>query len=265
MKGRVLVVDDDRSMCDLVEAALRKSNFETLSRPNALDALDALASDDVDAVVTDLNMKGMNGLELCERIVANRRDTPVIVITAFGSLESAVAAIRVGAYDFITKPLEVTALTLAVERAVRHRALEGEVRRLRRVVAESQPFQEIIGSSTAMQKVYDLIERVADTDASVLIAGESGTGKELVARALHARSRRREGPFIAINCAAMPEALLESELFGHARGAFTDAKTPRAGLFANANGGTLFLDEVGELSLRAQAKLLQLLQLLELL
>src|SRR3954468_6274624 len=181
MKGRVLVVDDDRGMCDMAEAAWRRAGFHTTARQSASEALAALAAEDFDAVATDLNMKGMNGLELCQRIVANRRETPVLVITAFGSLESAVAAIRAGAYDFITKPFEITALILAVERAVQHRALQGEVTRLRRVVAESQRFNELVGTSPALQKVYELMDRVAETDASVLITGESGTGKELVA------------------------------------------------------------------------------------
>jgi two-component system response regulator HydG len=260
MKGRVLVVDDDKGMCDLAEAALRRAGFYTTARQSADAALAVLASEDFDAVATDLNMKGMNGLELCQRIVANRKNTPVLVITAFGSLETAVAAIRAGAYDFITKPFEITALTLAVERAVQHRALQDEVLRLRRVVADAQRFDELVGASPAMQKVYELMDRVAETDASVLITGESGTGKELVARALHARSKRKAGPFVAINCAAMPDTLLESELFGHAKGAFTDAKAQRQGLFLQAEGGTLFLDEIGEMPLALQPKLLRAIQ-----
>jgi two-component system response regulator AtoC len=260
MKGRVLVVDDDKGMCDLAEAALRRAGFHTTARQSADAALAVMSSEDFDAVATDLNMKGMNGLELCQRIVANRKNTPVLVITAFGSLDTAVAAIRAGAYDFITKPFEITALTLAVERAVQHRALQDEVTRLRRVVADAQPFDELVGSSPAMQKVYELMDRVAETDASVLITGESGTGKELVARALHERSKRKAGPFVAINCAAMPDTLLESELFGHAKGAFTDAKSQRQGLFLQAAGGTLFLDEVGEMPIGLQPKLLRAIQ-----
>jgi two-component system response regulator HydG len=181
-------------------------------------------------------------------------------MTAFGSLETAVGAIRVGAYDFITKPVELEPLRLALERAVRHRALTREVGRLRQTVREARHFEELVGTSPAMGQVYDLIERVADVDATVLITGESGTGKEMAARAIHRRSKRRAGPFVAINCAAVPEALIESELFGHEKGAFTDARTARAGLFADASGGTLFLDEIGELPVALQSKLLRALQ-----
>jgi len=211
-------------------------------------------------VATDLNMPGMSGVELCERVVANRPDVPVLLLTAFGSLDAAVSAIRAGAYDFLTKPFEVEALVLALERAIQHRSLREEVKRLRRTVEEARRFDALVGESPAMRKVYELISRVADSDASVLITGESGTGKEVVARALHARGRRKEGAFVALNCAAVPEALLESELFGHVRGAFTDAKSDRTGLFVQANGGTLLLDEIGELPLGLQPKLLRALQ-----
>jgi len=202
----------------------------------------------------------MNGVELCERIVANRPDVPVIVITAFGSLETAVAAIRAGAYDFITKPLELDALIVALERAVQHRALREEVKRLRRAVEDSRTYGELLGASPAVRKVYALLDRIADSSASVLVTGETGTGKELVARALHGRGPRKAGPFVGINCAAVPEALLEAELFGHVRGAFTDASRARAGIFVRANGGTLFLDEIGDLPLPLQPKLLRALQ-----
>ncbi|HVY62888.1 MAG TPA: sigma-54 dependent transcriptional regulator, partial [Planctomycetota bacterium] len=180
--------------------------------------------------------------------------------TAFGTLETAIEAIRAGAYDFVTKPFEVDALALALDRAVQHRALKEEVKRLRRAVQETRQFEEIIGSGPAMQALFDLLDRAADADAAVLVTGETGTGKELVARALHRRSRRRAGPFVAVNCAALPEALLESELFGHARGAFTDAKAAREGLFVKANKGTLFLDEIGDMPLGLQPKLLRALQ-----
>jgi two-component system response regulator HydG len=257
---RVLVVDDDVSMCDLLADDLGRSGFDAVSRRSASAALEFLSTEDVDAIVTDLNMRGMNGLELCERIVTNRPDVPVIVITAFGSLETAIRAIRAGAYDFITKPFEVDALVLALERAVRHRALQEEVKRLRRAVEERCRFDGLLGESEAMKEVYDLLDRVVDSDAAVLITGESGTGKEVVAHALHHRGRRSAGPFMAINCAAMPEQLLESELFGHTRGAFTDARAARTGLFLEANGGTLFLDEIGDLPLALQPKLLRALQ-----
>jgi len=258
--GRILIVDDDRRMCELLEAGLGKKGFTVNARTSAADALDFLGFADVETVVTDLNMKGMSGLELCERIVASFPDVPVVVITAFGSLETAVAAIRVGAYDFITKPFEIDELLFALDRAVQHKRLRDEVKRLRIVVGESRGKTGLLGTSEAMRKIEDLVERIADSEATVLITGESGTGKELVARALHARGKRAAGPFVAINCAAVPETLLESELFGHARGAFTDARAARTGLFVQANGGTLFLDEIGDLPLGLQPKLLRSLQ-----
>jgi len=260
MTGRILLVDDDRALCELLAEGLGRRGFRVVWRLTGNEALAALEADDHDTVVTDLQMSGMNGLALCERIVANRPDVPVVVLTAFGSLETAVAAIRAGAYDFITKPVDVEDLALTLRRAVQHRALREEVRRLRRAVAESQRFEELLGASPAMREVYALLDRIADTDVTVLVTGESGTGKELVARALHRRSRRRDGPFVAVGCAAIPETLLESQLFGHVRGAFTDAREDRSGLFLAAHGGTLLLDEIGELPLGLQPKLLRALQ-----
>jgi two-component system, NtrC family, response regulator AtoC len=259
MRGRVLIVDDDAEMCRLLEAELRRSNFELACRTSAEEALQALGVQDFDVVVADLNLRGMNGLELCDRIVANRADVPVIVITAYGSLETAIGAIRAGAYDFINKPVEVEQLVLALDRAVRHRRLGEEVKRLRRAVADSQRCEELLGRSPAMMSVFDLIGRLADSEASVLVTGETGTGKELAARALHRRGHRKDGPFMAINCAAVPESLLESQLFGHVRGAFTDARESRPGLLVQASGGTLFLDEIGDMPLSLQPKLLRAL------
>ncbi len=260
-RGRVLLVDDERRVCEMLDDDLGRRGYQVLWRTRATEALTLLAEQEFDVVVTDLNMAGMDGLELCERIVGNRPDVPVVVITAFGSLETAISAIRVGAYDFVTKPVEIEVLQHAIERAVQHRHLRAEVKRLQAAALERTPrLQEIIGASPTMLEVYDLVGRVAETDATVLVTGESGTGKELVARAIHKGSRRAQGPFVAINCAAMPETLLESELFGHARGAFTDARTARNGLFVQASHGTLFLDEIGEMPLGLQPKLLRALQ-----
>jgi two-component system response regulator AtoC len=260
MPGKILIVDDDPAMCELLDEGLGRRGFETTSRTSADEALRAIGGEEFDVVVTDLNMRAMNGLELCERIVSNRRDLPVVVITAFGSLESAIGAIRAGAYDFITKPFELDAVALALERAIRHHRLSEEVKRLRRAVARVRGFDELLGENRVMQQLFDLLDRAAETDSTVLISGESGTGKELAARAIHRRSRRSGGPFVAVNCSAVPPLLLESELFGHVPGAFTDARNSRAGLFQKSDGGTLFLDEIGDLEIGLQPKLLRALQ-----
>jgi len=260
MPGRVLIVDDDRNMCEMLEADLRLRGFSCRWTTSPQDALHLINAESFHAVLTDLRMPGMAGTELCERIVANRPDTPVVVMTAFGSLESAVAAMRAGAYDFVTKPIELDILALALERAVRHQALQEKVKVLSQEVEGLKRFDEILGTSPPMQELFDQLSRIADSEASVLITGESGTGKELVARAIHRQSRRRNKPFVAVNCAALPDTLLESELFGHAKGAFTDARAARKGLFLEAESGTLFLDEIGDFALPTQAKLLRALE-----
>jgi DNA-binding NtrC family response regulator len=258
MAGRVLVVDDDQSMCELAAEGLGARGYEVAWRTSADTALELLEAEDYDVVLADIRLEGMSGLELCERVLARRPDVCVIVMTAFGSLDSAIGAIRAGAYDFVIKPVSMDALSIALERATQHRQLRAEVKRLRKRV-ESQELPNMVGDGPAMKRVADLVSRIAASDASVLITGESGTGKELIARAVHDRSGRK-GPFLAINCAAVPETLLESELFGHARGAFTDARAARKGLFVEANGGTLFLDEIAEMPRGMQAKLLRALQ-----
>ena len=260
MQRRILIIDDDRSMCDVLESELRRREFEVTSVTSAQEALGLFEREDFGLVITDVNMAGMSGVELCRQLVSRREDMPVIVITAFANMETAISAIRAGAYDFVTKPFDMDELALTMERALKHRALREEVKRLRRAVDGSQKFDDILGSSPAMMKMCELLTRVADTETTVLITGESGTGKELVAKALHSKSGRKEGPFVAINCAAMPESLLESELFGHTKGAFTDARTARPGLFIKASKGTLFLDEIGEMPAGMQAKLLRALQ-----
>jgi len=260
MSNRILIVDDDVEMCRMLEARLAKRGYEATWKTSAAEALGLVERDDFDAIVTDLNMKGMDGIELCERLSGARPDVPVLVITAFGSLDSAIAAMRSGAYDYITKPFEIEQLDLSLKRAIQHRVLREEVRRLRKYVEQSHGFEKLLGASGPMQRLFDLLDRVAESDASVLITGESGTGKELVARAIHRRSRRKDGPFVALSCAAVPENLLESELFGYEKGAFTDAKSSRRGLLVQAGGGTVLLDEIGDMPLALQPKLLRALQ-----
>ncbi|HEV8247910.1 MAG TPA: sigma-54 dependent transcriptional regulator, partial [Polyangiaceae bacterium] len=251
---------DDKATCNLLSVGLRQPGVEIVTRTDARQALALLATEDFDVVLTDLNMPGMTGIELCQRIVAQRPSLPVIVLTAFGNMESAIAAIRAGAFDFVTKPFEIEAVNVGVERAIRQHELREEVKRLRAALSAAGGFPGIIGASPTMTRLYPILERIADTDASLLITGESGTGKEVVARALHENGRRREGAFVAVNCAALPEQLLESELFGHVRGAFTDAKNSRSGLFVEANGGTVLLDEVGDMPIGLQPKLLRALE-----
>ncbi len=259
MSVRVLVVDDEREMASMLVDALAQRGYEASSCASADDAFAAVLGGAVDVVATDLRMRGMNGLELCERVVVNRPDVPVIAMTAFGTLETAIETIRAGAVDFLIKPFDIDAFVLSVERAAAQRNLREEVKRLREAAPRPAP-GEMLGASAAMAKVFALLDRVAASDATLLVTGETGTGKELVARAVHEKSPRRRGPFVAINCGAVPEHLLESELFGHVRGAFTDARVARVGLFVHANGGTLLLDEIGDMPMAMQVKLLRALE-----
>ncbi len=258
MAGKIIIIDDDQAMCEMLEAALSRKKFKCQWFLKAEEALDNLGQD-VAVALVDINMPGMNGLEFCERAAANRPDMPVIIMTAFGSLDTAIAAMRAGAYDFVTKPVEVELLVIALKRAVTHHDLKEQVKLLSRG-GDGRGFAGLIGESQIMNKFFRQLRRVAETDTSVLILGESGVGKELAAKALHDEGRRKRAPFIPLNCSALPENLLESELFGHKQGAFTDAKNDRPGLFMEANGGTLFLDEVGEIPLALQPKLLRALE-----
>ena len=257
---RLLIVDDQVSMTRWLCSDLQGRGFTTEASNSPEEIVDQLPQLNFDLVLTDVRMPRISGLELCRQITARRPDIPVIVMTAFGDMEAAIEAMRAGAYDFITKPLEVDLLEIALQRAVDHRRLQMQLEKLEKQMQESSRAGVLVGENPIMLDLIGQIERAGPSGAAILITGESGTGKELVARAPHDSSARKAKPFIAVNCAALPEALIESELFGHAKGAFTDARDARRGLFAQADGGTLFLDEIGDLPLNLQAKLLRVLE-----
>ena len=258
--SKVLVVDDDLGMCGMLSDVLKEEGFSVQTTGESFEASKILKKEEFDVIVTDLKMKGLKGLDLLEVAHKVAPMTPVIIITAFGTIESAIKAMKMGAYDYITKPFQMDELVLTVRKALENRLLKKEVIRLRKEVESRYDFHQLIGKSPSMQKIYDLIERISDSSSNVLITGESGTGKELVAKAIHYNGVRKEGPFVAINCAAIPETLLESELFGYKKGAFTDAKSDKKGLIFEANEGTLFLDEITEMPLTLQAKLLRVIE-----
>ena len=257
---RILVVDDDLEMCGLLSDVLSQEGFSALTINQSLEASKTIKKEEFDVIVTDLRMKGLKGLDLLQEAKRVAPLTPVIIITAFGTIESAIQAMKMGAYDYITKPFQIDEFVLTVKKALENRLLKKEVVRLRKEVESRYHFHHLIGKSPSMQSIYDLIERIGDSTSNVLITGESGTGKELVARAIHYNGIRKEGPFIPINCAAIPETLLESELFGYKKGAFTNAKTDKKGLIVEAAEGTIFLDEVTEMSPLFQAKLLRVIE-----
>ena len=259
-KAGVLVVEDEELMRSILRQLLEQAGYAVFTADSAENALEIFSVNEISATLTDIKMAGMDGLELLDRIKTIDTEAPVIIMTAYSSVDSAIAALRKGAYDYITKPFVNEDLLQTVKNAIRTRELFAENRALRRELNTHYGFSEIIGTSEALQMVFRLVEKVADTNASVLIQGESGTGKELIARAIHFNSSRAGKPFLAVNCGALPETLLESELFGHTKGAFTDAKTDKKGLFRSADGGTLMLDEIGEMSQPLQVKLLRALQ-----
>jgi two-component system response regulator PilR (NtrC family) len=257
--ARILVVDDERSMREFLEILLRKGGHEVQTAAALPAALGAAAAGDLDLVITDLRLGDATGLELLKEVKARTPATEVVVITAFATAENAVQAMKLGAYDYVLKPFKVDEIQLVVDKALEHRALVAENRVLRHRVGRLSEEQEILGQAPAMEEVRALVEKVARARTTVLVTGESGTGKEVVARAIHLRGGAAQ-PFVAINCGAIPEGLIESELFGHERGSFTGATSAKAGLFEVAGAGTLFLDEVGELSPAMQVKLLRAIQ-----
>ncbi len=259
-RGSVLVVEDDDALLSLITTGLEAHGFGATGAPNAEAAMALLVDRDPDVVLADLQLPGRSGAELCRTLREQRPELPVVVMTAFASIDAVVEVMRAGAHDFVAKPIDLELIASRLGRVVEERQNRRELQRLRTELEATRRFEELEGESPEMQKLFALLARVAATDATALLLGESGTGKEVAARALHRRSHRSRGPFVALNCSAFPEQLLESELFGHVRGAFTDARADRDGLFVQASGGTLLLDEIGDLPLGLQPKLLRALE-----
>ncbi len=257
---KILIVDDEEGLRRLLARVLGKEGFQAIAVGSGDEALAQIASEDFDLVITDIQMPGMNGLALMRRLKEFDAALPVIVMTAYGTVENAVEALRIGAYDYLTKPFESDELRLTVAKALERERLLAENRYLHQELQGRYGFSGIVGSSLVMQRVFEMASSVAASNASVLISGESGTGKELIARSIHFNSQRKEKPFIVLNCAALSEGLLESELFGHEKGAFSGAVAVKKGRFELAHEGTLFIDEVGEMSGNAQVKLLRVIQ-----
>ena len=258
--ARILVIDDDPVILEVITKILKTHGHEVIASPNGTSGIKQLETNSFDLVLTDLMMPDVDGLEVLNHVVSKSPKTKCIILTGYGTIKSSVDSIKKGAFDYITKPITSDELLVVIEKALQFRNLEDENIRLKRELQKKYRHGNLIGTSNAIEKIYELIEKVADTDSTVLISGASGTGKELIARAIHYDSSRSDKPLVVINCGAIPEELLESELFGHEKGAFTGAYKARIGRFEMANGGTIFLDEVGEMSPSLQVKLLRVLQ-----
>ncbi len=260
MKSRILVVDDEESIREFLEIMLRKEGYEVTCAEDGQKGLDIIKKKSFDLVISDLQMPNMTGIELLRQVHDNYPDLLFMMITAFGTTETAVEAMKLGAYDYITKPFKIDEVRINIANALRSRNLEVENRTLKKELNKEYSFQNLVGNSETMHRIYEMIKRVSQTPTNVLITGESGTGKEMVAKAIHFNGPLKDKPFVTINCGAIPESLMESEMFGHKKGSFTGAIADKAGLFEVADGGTLFLDEVGELPLTIQVKLLRAIQ-----
>jgi two-component system response regulator PilR (NtrC family) len=257
---KILVIDDEKSILDLLTVVFEKEGYVVKTSLSATRAVELLGNEDFDMIITDIKMPKMNGMELLRYVRQNRPDIPIVMITAYGTIKQAVEALKAGAMDYIVKPFDVEELKIIVAQGLEKKRLREENLFLKKELKDKYDFENMIGKSKVMREIYDLVEKVAGTDSTVLVFGESGTGKEMAARAIHYLSTRRERAFVSINCGALPENLLESELFGHVKGAFTGAVVNKKGMFEIAENGTLFLDEVGEMSPWTQVKLLRALQ-----
>ncbi|MGZ5278839.1 MAG: sigma-54-dependent transcriptional regulator [Pseudobdellovibrionaceae bacterium] len=260
MKPRILVVDDEESIREFLEIMLKKEGYEVTCAEDGAKARDILAKKSFDLVISDLQMPNMTGIELLKFVKENYPDLVFMLITAFGTTESAVEAMKMGAYDYLTKPFKIDEVRLNIHNALRAKNLEVENRVLKKELTKEYSFQNLVGNSDEMHRIYDLVRRVSQTPTNVLVTGESGTGKEVIAKAIHYNGPLKDKPFVTINCGAIPEQLMESEMFGHKKGSFTGAIADKTGLFEVADNGTLFLDEVGELPLTIQVKLLRAIQ-----
>jgi len=257
---KILVVDDEQSLRDVLSIMLKRAGYAVTSAMDGEEAIELLNKEIFDLVITDLRMPKIDGMEVLKAVKSASPETVVLIITAFASADSAVEAMKQGAYDYLTKPFQVDEVQLIIRNALEKRRLTTENMLLKREMASQSSFAQLVGQSEAMQKVFDVVRKVADSKSNVLICGESGTGKELVARAIHYNSARSVMPFVAVNCSAVPETLLESELFGHMKGSFTGAIANKSGLFEVADGGTIFLDEIGDTTPTIQVKLLRVIQ-----
>jgi DNA-binding NtrC family response regulator len=257
---KVLIVDDDPKILDVMASVLRDGGYTVDTAANGTKAIRSIDSESYDLVITDLKMPEVDGMMVLKHVVDRSPNTMCIILTGYGTIEGAVEAIKAGAFHYITKPVKSAEILTLVEKALKYKLLERENILLRQQLRKKYRFENFVGDSKPIQEVFELIEKVADTDSTILITGESGTGKELIAKAIHYNSQRRDNPMVVINCGAIPEELLESELFGHEKGAFTGAHKSRMGRFELANGGTIFLDEIGDMSPNLQVKLLRVLQ-----